>query len=135
MRKGKGMSCRPEDGLEIALARMEQARMAVLPVVDDGGFLVGMVERSAAQARTHGKRTVESAMKRKVFCCRADDTLSDVEASLREQKVESIPVIDDCGTLQGIVNLSDLPWATRKSPVPSTLELSDSAVFRMQTAG
>ena len=82
MRKGMRMvSCRPDEALRTALSRMERSGMASLPVVDEEGLLVGMVDRDAALAKRSS--FVASAMTRKVFCCRVNDTLSDVEASLR----------------------------------------------------
>jgi len=60
-------SCRPEDSLATAAATMGERRVRRLPVVDEGGRLVGLVSlgdlvRAAAGARPKERKALEAAV-------------------------------------------------------------------------
>jgi len=126
MKKGL-VSCRQGDARKKALGRMDRYKMGNMPVVNDNGRLIGLVDREVLERAT-SLATVGPAMSRRVFCVRPSDTLSDVEASLREQGLATIPVIDDDGALRGVVNLEDLPWSAHKA-LNTTPELEGHGGF------
>ncbi|MDQ4060721.1 MAG: CBS domain-containing protein [Pseudomonadota bacterium] len=76
-------------------------RDIILRVVVDG--------RDPAQVR------VREVMSKRLFTCRADDTVDGALRMMRDHQVRRLPVVDDDGQLLGIVALSDLAKA---EPLP-----------------
>jgi CBS domain-containing protein len=51
---------------------------------------------------------VDSAMARKIVCCRVDDDLNAAMGVMREKHVRRLPVVEPDGKLVGILTLDDL---------------------------
>lgn len=108
------VTCRPTDSLNEAAGLMWDYDCGVLPVVDDGGVVVGLVtDRDVCMAAyTQGERLgairVATAMSKKVFSCRPDDMLEAAERTMSERKVRRLPVIDGQGRPLGVLSLNDI---------------------------
>lgn len=119
------VALRPDETLEAATRRLERLGADALPVVGDGGQVVGMlsyrellrhlapayVQRvtGAAAASPPDPRSVlvRDAMARSVFCVSEDQTVADVAHLLTSRDVERVPVVAD-GVLRGFLSRADL---------------------------
>jgi CBS domain-containing protein len=106
--------CRQDDTLADAARLMWEHDCGSVPVLDARGVLVGMVtDRDACMASyTRGLRLdeirVHTAMARKVWSCRAEDSLEAAELSMRAHQVRRLPVVDAGGKVIGILSYNDL---------------------------
>jgi predicted transcriptional regulator len=95
------------DSAEAALARMRDAGLGAVPVVNDQR-VIGLLERAAVLAceRTGnwlGAVPVASLMRRGVFVCRADDALGHALATMDRLEVDRLAVLDDAGRVVGVL--------------------------------
>jgi CBS domain-containing protein len=118
------VTCSDRDTLERAAQLMWESDVGCLPVVDEGrvigmltdrdvcmaGFLQGCPFRSIA---------VSSAMAKEVVTCKARDDLRDVEYLMRHRQIRRVPVIDETGTLIGMISLNDIARAAYAGKLPS----------------
>lgn len=95
---------------------MRDRDCGVVPVVDDGGRVVGIVTdrdltvRGIAAGRDVGTRLGE-LMTASVECCGQDDDLRDVEQKMAELQVRRIPIVDAGGRCLGIISQADIARA------------------------
>jgi CBS-domain-containing membrane protein len=88
-----------------------------VPVVDEGGRLIGIVtDRDIAMAAyLRGVNlwniSAGSVMAREVISADADDSIHDVSALMSRRQVRRVPIVDDAGVLIGIVSINDLALA------------------------
>jgi CBS domain-containing protein len=119
------VALRPEDTLEAAARVLERASADALPVVAEGGQVVGMlsyrellrqlapgyVQRvtGGAAAAPPDPRVllVRDAMARSVFCVSEDQTVADAAHLLTSRDVERVPVVAE-GVLRGFLTRADL---------------------------
>lgn len=108
--------CTEADTLNRAVELMWEFDCGCIPVIgaDGEGRLIGMVtDRDIAiAAYTQGKQLwaipVTSAMACKVIACHASDGISQAEASMRDNQVRRLPVVDQNERLIGIISLNDV---------------------------
>lgn len=123
----------PEQTVQEAAERMQQADCGLLPVVEsaNGGRLVGVVTdrdiavRGVGQGRGPDAR-VKDVMSANPSCCKADDDIELVQRVMSEQKVRRVPVVDAHGHGVGIVSQADLALAADQRR-----EITDQDVARM----
>lgn len=114
-------SCSVTATLNDAARIMWEHRVGCVPVLADGGHVVGIVtDRDVCMgAYTSGARlaaiAVTASMSRKVVCCRPTQTLRDVEELMRSHQIRRLPVVDDPGRLLGLVSLDDIARHMRPS--------------------
>lgn len=110
-------TCVSADCLSRAAQLMWENDCGVVPVIDADERVVGMItDRDACMAaytkgRPLSEIRVDEVMSRDVKTCRSEDTVADVEAKMRMQRVRRVPVTDPLGHLTGIVSLNDLARA------------------------
>ncbi len=120
--------CRQTDMLDRAAKLMWDHDIGVLPVVDDGGLLVGIVtDRDACMAAFLQRQPLHAppvsvAMSNHVVTCRSDDTDDVVAELMARHKIRRIPVVDDDQHPIGIVSLKDLPAAEIAGTLASICE-------------
>ena len=101
------------DTLAEAAERMWAGDCGCLPVVNDDGVVVAMVtDRDicmAAWSRNQPPQNlrVPEAMSKSLVTCTPDDTVENVEGTMRLARVRRLPVVDD-GRLAGIISLADI---------------------------
>ncbi len=106
--------CRPGDPLTRAAQLMWENSCGGLPVVDEHSRPVGfLTDRDICMAAyTQGKVLdairVETAMARKIVCCRADDDLVSAANLMRGKGYRRLPVVGADGTLAGVLSLDDI---------------------------
>jgi CBS domain-containing protein len=104
---------RTDDTVRIAAAKMRDANIGFLPVLDDLEQLVGVVTdrdlavRALAEALP-AETPVEEVMTVDVVTCNPDDDLRRVERLMRVNQKGRLAVVDDAGRLVGVISLSDI---------------------------
>ena len=107
-------TCAPETSLTEAARRMSDAWCGVLPVVDAGGKVVGIVtDRDISMALTTTARKpinvrAREAMSLAVHTCRAGDDVQSALRTMQEFRVRRLPVIATDGRLEGILSIDDV---------------------------
>jgi predicted transcriptional regulator len=80
------------DSAEAAFARMRDAGLNAIPVVNDQRL---------------GSVSVAGLMRRGVFVCRADDALGHALATMDRLEVDQLAVLDEAGQVVGVVGRDD----------------------------
>jgi CBS domain-containing protein len=108
-------SCRPETNLADAAMRMWRNDCGVLPVVADGGEVVGMItDRDICMAAATKHRDpaiirVSEATSGKVYSCSPDADIHEALKIMREKQVRRLPIIrSEDGKLVGILSMNDV---------------------------
>jgi CBS domain-containing protein len=98
-------------------AKLMQAEdTGVVPVVEDGGSrrLLGVVTdrdiaiRVIAEGRDGETRVSDVLSGGRLTTCRPDDSVDEVMDAMARDQVRRIPVVDDRGSLVGIVSQADI---------------------------
>lgn len=111
-------ACRVGDPANEAARLMWERNCGAIPVVQEEGRVVGIITdrdlcmAAYTQGRPLASILVETAMARRVYCCRADDTVGDALAVMRDHEVRRLPVVDEDGRLVGLLSLDDLALET-----------------------
>jgi CBS domain-containing protein len=106
----------PETSVREAARLMKQEDVGVLPVVDRDGSdrLVGIVTdrdialRHVAEGHDSSSCPVREAMTSNVRTARENDDVEDVMDLMGSEQVRRIPVVDERGSLVGIVAQADI---------------------------
>ena len=92
-----------------------------LPVVDDDGKVVGIIsDRDICFAvATKGRLASEVAAGeitsgRPIFTCTSKDSIQDALATMQQQQVRRIPVVNRENRIEGILSISDVVLAAQK---------------------
>ncbi len=106
-------ACTPEDTLDAAARIMWDNDCGCVPVLDAQRRVIGMLtDRDICMAAyTQGgplrALRVSSAMSKKVYFCKPEDTLAAAEELMRTKLIHRLPVTDADGHLVGIISLND----------------------------
>ena len=120
-------TCGPTDNLGQVVEHMWDADCGIVPVVDDGGHLLGVITdrdicittgtRDLAPAQIRAVDMVRGS----VVACRPDDDLQTALALMKQHRLRRLPVTTEEGILHGIVSLNDIALiAGRKETVSAT---------------
>jgi CBS domain-containing protein len=107
-------TCPVADSLNRAARIMWERRCGSVPVVDEGGRVVGMVtDRDLSMAAyTQGRRlddiTVSLVMSHPVWTCPASATAEEAEGLMMAHGVHRLVVLDAEGHLRGVISLDDI---------------------------
>ena len=107
-------ACAPETDLASAVALMWKGDCGTLPVVADGGKVVGMItDRDIAIALgTRNKPAwtilVKEIMSEEVYACRPEDDIHAALKTIRKHQVHRLPVLDTDGKIKGLLSLNDV---------------------------
>lgn len=113
----QAQSCRPEDSLERAAELMWTYDCGCLPVCtgEDGARrTVGVITdrdicmNALFQRKALRELRVGDAMSQNVWTCRASDPVDRAEKTMQQGRVRRLPVLDDSGSLIGMISLADL---------------------------
>ena len=108
------ITCSASGPLSNAARLMWENDCGVLPVIDEGGRLIGMVtDRDICMAAyIQGSQLdaieTRTAMAANVLACRPDDSVESIERLMKNGQVRRIPVIDDDHRPVGVVSMNDL---------------------------
>lgn len=104
----------PEATVREAVQRLNTDNIGSLPVVDDGGRVVGIfTERDvlhgvAGDSGYFVRARVGDVMTPDPVCCQLDDEIHEVMGLLSERRIGQLPVVDDAGAILGIVSVGDM---------------------------
>lgn len=106
------VTVQPDDDLETVAERFAEENVGAV-VVTEGEEPVGIVtDRDVALAIPNnddvGSVSVEDAMTADPATLREDDEAIEVSRAIEEHNARRFPIVDDDGTLTGIVTLDDL---------------------------
>jgi len=113
-------TCRADTNLAMAAMQMWEGDFGALPVVDDGGKVVGMITDrdicmgTASKNEAPGKIRVGEIMSGEVYSCSADDDIREALKTMQQRRVRRLPVTDD-GKIAGLLSLNDLALKARSS--------------------
>jgi len=118
----------PETPVQEAARLMRTEDTGVLPVVESEGSrrLIGMITDRDIALRVVGdgmtSAQVRDAMSANPKTCGPDDNVKDVMRVMSDAQVRRIPIVDDGGTVVGIVSQADVVRQTDGERVEKTIE-------------
>jgi CBS domain-containing protein len=113
-------SARPDSTLAEAAAVMWRRDCGIVPVVEEGGGVVGVItDRDICMALSmRGQRASEvrvaEVMARAVETCTPVDDVREALEAMARRQVRRLPVVDSRGRLVGVLSLNDIIRRTRK---------------------
>jgi IMP dehydrogenase len=106
----------PDATVREAMAMMAHYRISGVPIVRDGGYLVGILTNRDLRFETHFDRPVHEVMtKDHLVTAPEGTTLEEAKEILARHKVEKLPLVDEHGRLRGLITIKDIEKA-RKFP-------------------
>jgi len=119
-------SCTNRDTLDQAAALLWRHDIGCLPVLGDGGQLIGMItDRDIAmaaflQGAPLRSITVSSVMSKEMATCEGEDDIETVVQMLIARRIRRVPVVDAQGRLIGIISLNDIARAATANELPTS---------------
>lgn len=121
--------CDPDTNLGAAIEILWNRDCGILPIVNAQEKVIGVVtDRDLCIAlgtrnQLPGEITVSQVASGKVFACKPDDNIRTALATMAQEKVRRLPVIDFDGKLLGILSMDDVvlhaePRLGSKTPEP-----------------
>ncbi len=107
-------SCRPNDNLATAASIMWEGDCGAVPVVNEAGKLVGVITDRDICIAVGTRRNlaadipVRDVMSGKVVSCSTGDNVKDALQVMRNAQIRRLPVLDENGSLKGIVSVNDI---------------------------
>ncbi|MEM0998121.1 MAG: IMP dehydrogenase [Bacteroidota bacterium] len=103
------ITLKPEDTLQMASRMMAENKIGGIPIVDDHGFLVGILTNRDLRFQDPDGRAIRSLMtSENVVTAPEGTTLEEAESILRNNKIEKLPVVDANGRLTGLITYKDI---------------------------
>jgi CBS domain-containing protein len=106
--------CHEDDSLNTVAQLMWEHDCGCIPVVDGLSRVMGIITdrdvcmAAYTQGRNLSQIPVSSVYTRDVRTCKQDEPLARAEETMAQAQVRRLPVVDQDGTLVGILSLSDL---------------------------
>jgi CBS domain-containing protein len=129
-------ACTLTDNLSAAAGLMWENDCGILPVVAEGGKVVGLItDRDICMAANLNSRNlwniaVEDVISGKVFACKAEDDIHSVLTTMQENKVRRLPVVAADGTLEGILSINDIVLKAEEPKEKKATQLSYADVVK-----
>ncbi len=107
-------ACTLTDNLADAAGSMWSTDCGILPVVAEGGRVVGLITdrdicmAAAIKGRHLENIAIEEVTSGRVFSCKPDDDVHVALKTMQQNKVRRLPVVADDGSLKGILSMNDI---------------------------
>jgi CBS domain-containing protein len=108
-------TCRPETNLAMAAMQMWNGDFGVLPVVANGGTVVGMLTdrdicmATATKHRDPATISVEEVVTGQVYGCSPDTDVHEALKIMQQRRVRRLPIVNPAdGKLAGILSMNDI---------------------------
>ncbi|HUF75264.1 MAG TPA: IMP dehydrogenase [Longimicrobiales bacterium] len=99
----------PEAKIADAHELMARFSISGVPIVENGGRLVGIVTNRDLQFETDPKRSIADVMTSDdLVTVPVGTTLDEAQAILHEHRIEKLPVVDEKGQLKGLITVKDI---------------------------
>lgn len=127
----KAVFCGPESTLEEATFLMRRHNCGFLPVVGDGGNVIGVItDRDMCIAlgtrnRKPSDLRVWDVMPHKLFTCMEGDDVHCALKTLRSARIRRLPVIDRDGALVGVLSIDDIVLRAREHLLRKDVSYAD----------
>ena len=103
------ITLRQGDTVREANALMNRFRISGVPIVDEDGKLVGIITNRDLQFERNLDRPLREAMTRdRLVTAPVGTTLDEAEEILAKHRIEKLPVVDETGTLRGLITVKDI---------------------------
>jgi IMP dehydrogenase len=104
----------PDAKVADALAIMERYRISGVPVVNNGGILVGIITNRDLRFETRFDIPVSEVMTpQPLVTVPVGTTLDEAKVKLQKHRIEKLLVVDDDGHLKGLITVKDIQKAIR----------------------
>src|SRR2546430_7564218 len=108
------VTIRPDRPVSEALAVMERYKISGVPVVDEGGHLVGIITNRDLRFETRFDIPVSEVMtKQPLVTVPVGTTLEQAKAVLQKHRIEKLLVIDDDKRIKGLITVKDIQKAIK----------------------
>lgn len=106
----KPFTIRPDETLADVLRLMERSSVSGIPVVDEGGRLVGIITNRDLQFETDRSRPVHEVMTGgdRLVTAPVGTSLEEARQILHRHRIEKLPVVDENGGLRGLMTVKDI---------------------------
>ncbi|HSE84100.1 MAG TPA: CBS domain-containing protein [Thermodesulfobacteriota bacterium] len=131
----------PEENIKSAYSLLKQRGFRQFPVVKDGNLAGIVTHRDLTEALALRKITVGEIMRYNPVTVSGDTTLEEAAQIVRDQKINSLPVVSEGNKLVGIITITDIidgllnPLRLYKKPVRVRVKISEgvdiSEVFKL----
>ncbi|MEX0722686.1 MAG: IMP dehydrogenase [Gracilimonas sp.] len=92
-----------------ARALMKKQKIGGIPIVDDGGILVGIVTNRDLRFESElGKKLGDIMTHEKLYTAKEGTNLKQAEQILQHYKVEKLPIVDSNNKLVGLITFKDI---------------------------
>ncbi|NOT08637.1 MAG: IMP dehydrogenase [Gemmatimonadales bacterium] len=99
----------PDRPLREASNLMRRFRISGVPIVDGGGRLIGIITNRDLQFERDLDQPIHQAMtKERLVTAPVGTTLEEAERILARHRIEKLPVVDQDGTLRGLITVKDI---------------------------
>ncbi|MSR22743.1 MAG: IMP dehydrogenase [Gemmatimonadetes bacterium] len=103
------ITVRPDVSLRDALGLMARFSISGVPVVEDGGRLIGIITNRDLQFERDLDRVVRDVMTSESLVTAPEGTtLEDAEKVLHRHRIEKLPVVAEDGRLLGLITVKDI---------------------------
>lgn len=108
------VSLHPGHPVRDAMALMARYRISGVPIIDDGGYLIGIVTNRDLRFEENMDRPVDEVMTRaNLVTAPVGTSLDDAKALLAAHRIEKLPLVDGEGRLRGLITIKDIEKARR----------------------
>lgn len=129
-------SCGSDDTLAQAAQLMWDHDCGCLPVCsgNDANHVTGVItDRDICMSALFKGRPlhelhVSDAMSRQLQACRPGDSIADTEKTMSQARIRRLPVIDEQGSLVGMISLADLAREAARENTAPKHEISETEV-------
>lgn len=107
-------ACTSIDNLAEAARLMWEEDCGIVPVVAEGGTLVGLItDRDICMAammkgRNESSIAIEEVISGKLFTCKPEDDIHSALNTMRDNRVRRLPVVSADGQLAGMLSMNDV---------------------------
>jgi len=133
-------ACTLTDNLAEAARLMWEEDCGIVPVVAEGGKLVGLItDRDICMAamlkgRNEASIAIEAVISGKLFTCKPEDDVHSALNTMRNNKVRRLPVVSAGGKLAGMLSMNDVVLKAAEAGDKKGPELSYSDVVNTYKA-
>src|SRR5437588_2516843 len=108
------VTIRPDRPVREALTVMERYHISGVPVVDEGGHLVGIITNRDLRFETRFDISVSTVMTpQPLVTVPVGTTLEQAKAVLQKHRIEKLPVVDEDKHIKGLITVKDIQKAIK----------------------